>query len=122
MGCSLGVLWSEYSILWTGCGPANFSDTLERLCYQGVILTAGLAIFNRIVLRQDLAATSEEFVADRIISLLNSTTLQIRIAEYASLLSVIGAFIVLGVQLQSGTELDGMSGIDIDFCRAMRDI
>ena len=49
IGCSLGVLWSECSIFRTGCGPIQLSDKLERICYQGVIVVAGLALFNRIV-------------------------------------------------------------------------
>jgi hypothetical protein len=59
---SLGVLWSEYSIILTGCGPPNFSNTLERICYQGVIVSSGLALFNCIVTSgKSLETTSEEF-------------------------------------------------------------
>ena len=60
---SLGVLWSEYSVILTGCGPLNFSDTLERICYQGVIVVAGIALFNRIVTGKSLEYSSEEFLS-----------------------------------------------------------
>ena len=49
LGFSLGVLWSEYSIIVTGCGPVDLSDGLERACYQGTIVFAGASLFHRIV-------------------------------------------------------------------------
>ena len=58
IGFSVGVLWSEFAVITTGCGPLNFSDILERICYQGVILTAGLSLFTRIVTIGDQDLTS----------------------------------------------------------------
>ena len=114
----LGVLWSEWNIILTGCGPLNFSDTLERVCYQGLIFLAGGALFNRIVTRSSLADTSDEFFGP-----LNEFTLwQVRVAELASALGVIGAFLALGFQYARGTNMDGLSGIDINLRRALRDL
>jgi hypothetical protein len=119
LGFSLGVLWSEYSIILTGCGPYNFSDFLERICYQGVIVLSGLALFNRIVTggRQGL----DETIDDLFGPLQEWTLLQVKAAELAVTLAVLGAFIALAVQYQSGTNMDGLSGIDVGFCRAMAD-
>jgi hypothetical protein len=118
MGFCLGVLWSESSVMITGCGPLNFSDALERICYQGVIVVAGTALFLRIVTRVDLATNCSDYFGE----LLESTMVQVKIAEYLSLLAVVGAFIALAVQSASGAQMDGMSGVDIELCRAIRDL
>lgn len=112
---SLGVLWSEYSVALTGCGPTNFSDTLERICYQGVIVFAGVALFNRIVKGTNLAVSSEEFFGP----LEEFTLVQVRISEWASALAVVGAFLALAFQYSRGAHMDGMSGIDESMCRAL---
>lgn len=118
-GFSLGVLWSEYSIVLTGCGPLDFSDTLERICYQGVIALAGTALFNRIVTGGKGLDTS----GDELFGPLEEFTLfQVRWAEYASVAAVIGAFVALGFQYSRGGNLDGLSGIDVSMCRAIRDM
>ncbi len=116
MGFSVGVLYSEYFIILTGCGPPNFSDTLERICYQGVIVYAGLALFNRIVTVSGLENTVEELFGP----LQPSTLLQVKIAEYLSAVAVVGAFVALQVQYSKGVSMDGLSGIDINMCRAIR--
>jgi hypothetical protein len=115
---TLGVLWSEYGIILTGCGPLNFSDTLERICYQGVIVVAGVALFNRIVSGTNLAETSEKFFGP----LEEFTLWQVRVVEWASALAVLGAFLSLAFQYSRGTNMDGLSGIDIGMCRALRDL
>jgi hypothetical protein len=117
-GLSLGVLWSEYSIIVTGCGPLNFADILERICYQGVIVLAGISLFNRIVTGKGLDTSGEDFFGP----LEDSTIYQVRFAEYASALAVVGAFVALGFQYSRGTSMDGLSGIDITMCRAIRDL
>ena len=116
MGFSVGVLYSEYSILLTKCGPPDLSDFLERICYQGVIVYAGLALFLRIVTGNGLEATAENCYGP----LLTSTRIQLNIAEILSFLAVLGAVVVLVAQTKSGVSMDGLSGIDINFCRAVR--
>lgn len=116
MGFSVGVLYSEYSIIMTGCGPLNFSDTLERICYQGVIVYAGLALFNRIVTQLSL----EETVDNMFGPLQPSTLWQVRVAEYLSAAAVVGAIIALQLQYTKGVSMDGLSGIDVNMCRAIR--
>lgn len=118
MGFSLGVLWSELSIIVTGCGPTQFSDFLERLCYQGVIVYAGVALFNRIVLRQDLSNTVSDYYGE----LMESTLIQVKIAEWASAISVIGAFAAITVQIVKGNDMSGLSGIDVEMCRAIQNL
>jgi len=118
IGFSLGVLWSEYSIIVTGCGPLNFSDTLERICYQGVIILSCLAVFNRIVTGKGLDDSSIDFFGP----LEHFTLIQVKIAEYVSLLAVLGAFVALAFQESRGVDMDGLSGIDVDMCRAWRDL
>lgn len=118
--CSLGVLWSEYSIISTGCGPANFSDALERICYQGVIASAGVALFLRIVTGGDSLETTVE---NALYPLEGPTLIQVRIAEYFSALSVLGAFVSLGYQSYvRGANMEGLSGIDVSMCRAIQDL
>ena len=122
IGFSLGVLWSEFAVITSGCGPLNFSDTLERICYQGVILTAGLSLFTRIVTigEQDLT----EYVCDDYFggSLAEATVIQVRAAEWLSILAVVGAFVSLGFQIAHGEQMDGLSGINTQLCRAVRDL
>lgn len=117
-GFCLGVFFSEYAIIQTGCGPSDLSDTLERICYQGVIVSAGIALFNRIVNRTDMAVTCENLFGP-----LDSFTLwQVRVVESMSALVVLGAFVSLAVQYGHGTVMDGLSGIDVSMCRAIRDL
>ena len=122
IGFSLGVLWSEYAVVTTSCGPLNFSDTLERICYLGVILTAGLSLFTRIVTigNQDLTT----YVCDDYFggTLAEATVLQVRAAERLSILAVAGAFVSLGFQIANGEQMDGLSGINTELCRAVRDL
>ena len=46
---SVGTLWSEYSVMTTGCGPFQLPDSLKRGCYLGTLVVAGLSVFMRIV-------------------------------------------------------------------------
>lgn len=120
LGASIGVIWSEYAILTTGCGPIQFSDGLERFCYQAVIVVASFAVFTRIVTsgRSDAVSVSEDYFG----YLEESTLWQVRAAEWLSLLSVVGAFVALGSQMYNGENMDGLSGIDVQMCRAVRDL
>jgi len=120
-GFCLGVLFSEYAIITTGCGPSNFSDTLERISYQGVIVSSGLALFNRIVYRTELATTCDEMFGG-IEPLRVDTLWQVRVVEWTSALAVGGAFVALAVQDERGAVMDGLSGIDVDMCRAIREL
>ena len=36
-----GTLWSEYTVIMTGCGPVLLPDVVERSCYLGVLVIAG---------------------------------------------------------------------------------
>lgn len=115
---SIGVLWSEYFIASTGCGPPNFSDALERICYQGVIVSAGLALFHRIV----TFGGSLEDSAEKIYGPLEeSTLLQVKITEWSNALAIAGAFLSLGYQYGRGARMDGLSGIDVSMCRAIQE-
>jgi len=123
MGFSIGVLYSEYFIITTGCGPPNFGDTLERICYQGVIIFAGLALFNRIIVFSQLdnnISSVGDTIDYQFGPLQKSTLWQIDVAEYLSFTAVLGAVVALEIQLQNGVSMDGLSGIDINMCRAIR--
>ena len=142
---SLGTLWSEYSVIMTGCGPLILPDALERGCYLGVLVLAGLSIFVRIVTwGDDLATTvlpsitntsenkkSVGAVGIRDNKIEANTSLffiedfilwQLRLTEWLSLVAVLGAFVSLAFQIYKGEQMDGMSGINTDMCRALRDI
>ena len=122
IGFSLGVLWSEFAVMTSGCGPLNFSDTLERICYQGVILTAGLSLFTRIVTIGERDLTG--YVCDEYFggSLAEAAVIQVRAAEWLSILAVGGAIVSLGFQIAHGERMDGLSGINTELCRAVRDL
>lgn len=116
--CSLCVLWSEFSIVTTGCGPYELPDWLERFSYQGVIAVAGAVVFNRIVTGNELGNTTKSTLG----SLDKTSMWKVRAAEWLSLLSTIGAFVALGIQYAVGTNMDGLSGIDVDMCRSMQEM
>lgn len=118
-GFSLGVLWSEYSILLTGCGPLHFSDALERVCYQGTVAAAGAALFHRIVAG---GRGLDESAVVCFGPLEDFTLVQVRAAECASAVAVLGAFVALAAQYARGANMDGLSGIDVSLCRALRDL
>lgn len=115
LGASLGVLWSEYAILTTACGPSNLSDGLERFCYQVVIVAAGVCLLLRILGKDICSTVSDE------VPLENTTLWQVRWAEWLNLLAVVGALVALGSQIYNGTTMDGLSGINTEMCRSMQD-
>jgi hypothetical protein len=118
---AIGVLWSEASVAATGCGPADLGDLLERVCYQGVIVSAGSSVFCRIVTRKGLAAYLEEdYFGEGMLA--TSSVVQVRVAEVLSLLAVAGAIVALASQISHGERMDGMSGIDRELCGALRDL
>jgi len=122
IGFALGVLWSEYAVITTGCGPLNFSDILERICYQGVILSAGASLFTRIVTggKDFTTFITEDYFGEGMLA--EATLVQVRAAEWLSILAVVGAFAALAVQILNGEQMDGLSGIDVEMCRAVRDL
>jgi len=114
---SIGTIYSEITVIQTGCGPPLLPDIVERSCYLGVLVIAGLSVFLRIV--------TGSGVADAII--INTQddkdiiSLQLfRLVEYLSLLAVLGAFISLGSQTINGEQMDGMSGINVEMCKAIQ--
>jgi hypothetical protein len=105
------------SVIRTGCGPQLLPDIVERSCYLGVLVIAGLSVFLRIV--------TGSGVADAIITNTeddkDDTSLQIfRSVEYLSLIVVFGAFVSLGSQTINGEQMDGMSGINVEMCKAIQ--
>lgn len=120
LGASLCVLWSEYSVITTGCGPLDLSDFLERLCYQADITCAGLYLFSRIAFGRNVATIliEEEPFGYPLQGL---TLLQVTWAEWLAFGSIVGAFLALSFQVANGAAMDGLSGIDVEMCRNMRD-
>ena len=116
---SIGTIYSEVSVIQTGCGPKLLPDIVERSCYLGVIVISGLSVFLRIV--------TGSGVADAIINKTqddkNDTSLQLfRLVEYLSLLAVLGAFISLGSQTIRGEQMDGLSGINVEMCKTIQQL
>jgi hypothetical protein len=100
---SLCTMWSEYSVLTTGCGPMQLSDTLERGCYLGVLFVAGLSVFVRIVSGgQSLSDVYKNNID-------NKFNPYFMLVESLSLVAVMGAFIALGMQSIKGEQMDGLS-------------
>ena len=117
LGTSIGVLWSEYSVITTGCGPLHLSDGLERFCYQAVLVAAAIIVFQRIVTQKDTVTLVQEYYG----TLEDFTLVQVRAAEWLSMLAVLGAFVAIGFQVYNGNQMDELSGIDVQLCRAKRD-
>mmetsp|Transcript_28964 Transcript_28964/g.44528 ORF Transcript_28964/g.44528 Transcript_28964/m.44528 type:complete len:224 (-) Transcript_28964:1224-1895(-) len=120
LGTSIGVLYSEFAVITTGCGPLQLSDGLERFCYQAVIVFAGMSVFARIAFQKNLLSWAQDTFGESIEE--PFTYYQVQWAEWLSLMSVFGAFVALGVQMYNGERLDGLSGIDVQMCRALREL
>jgi len=118
IGGSIGVLWSELAVLATGCGPTGLSDNLERLCYLIVIASSGAVAFCRIAFGQGPVRIAEDALG----YLEGSTTVQVRVAEWLGVLAILGALLALGSQVYHGARMDGLSGIDIQMCKAVREL
>lgn len=104
---SSGVYWSEWAVFQTGCGPLYFPDWLERSCYLGVLFVSGLSVFLQIVYGQGLSSWARE-----------PTRCIVQICEILAWLAIVGAVVVLLNQMLNGETMDGLSGIDLDKCRA----
>lgn len=104
---SSGVLWSEWTVFQTGCGPLYLPDWLERSCYLGVLFVSGLSAFLRIVYRQGLSSWVHA-----------SARRAVQACESLAWLAIVGAVIVLLNQMLIGETIDGLSGIDLEKCRA----
>eukprot|EP00529_Nitzschia_sp_RCC80_P026559 CAMPEP_0113454672 /NCGR_PEP_ID=MMETSP0014_2-20120614/7983_1 /TAXON_ID=2857 /ORGANISM="Nitzschia sp." /LENGTH=281 /DNA_ID=CAMNT_0000346083 /DNA_START=168 /DNA_END=1014 /DNA_ORIENTATION=- /assembly_acc=CAM_ASM_000159 len=144
LGCSIGVLWSEISIALTGCGPSNLSDTLKGsvIClFNRVVSTATSFLISggesssssssdssglsSSIVNEFLSASNSlgSLAEEQYGPLQSLTTIQIQAAEFLSVLAVFGSVLVLGLQYYvRGTTMDGLSGIDIDLCRAIQDL
>ena len=116
---SIGTIYSEITVIQTGCGPPLLPNTIERSCYLCVLVIAGSSIFLRIVTGSGLAdaiLVNTESQDDK-----DDKSLQLfRLVEYLSLLAVLGAFISLGSQTINGEQMDGMSGINVEMCKAIQ--
>jgi hypothetical protein len=104
---SSGVFWSEWAVFQTGCGPLYLPDWLERSCYLDVLVVSGLSTFLRIVFRQGLSSWARD-----------SWRQAEQACELMAWLAVLGAVIVLVNQMLNGEAMDGLSGIDLEKCRA----
>ena len=142
IAASLGVFWSEWAILQTGCGPMFLPDWLERGSYLGVLIVSSVSVFTRIVALALLDGMDEEGSGGGLASLLlvslkddetsftgdsptkNHPTSEkdirilLQVADYLALVAVAAAVVVLGIQVLNGETMDGLSGIDLDKCRA----
>ena len=115
-----GTLWSEVAILITGCGPRTLPDDIERGCYLGVIVVSGLSLFLRIVTGQGLATfIQNNSMKDNDEEISSWALQQLRIAEILSNAAVFFAFVALGAQFFRDEQMDGMSGINVEMCRAI---
>ena len=116
---ALGVLWSEYTVLTTGCGPSDLSNFLERLCYEIVIGTSGVILFTSIVTGQrSMAVHVEEILGD----LESYTLFQVEVAQYFVVAAVLGAFLTLYAQYYNGVNIidHSLTGIDVEMCKALQ--
>ncbi|EJK56779.1 hypothetical protein THAOC_23264 [Thalassiosira oceanica] len=117
---AVGTLWSEVAILITRCGPRFLPDEIERGCYLGVIVVSGLSLFLRIVTGHGLATfIINNSVGDDAEEISRLSLQQLKICEQLSNAAVVFAFVALGAQLFRQEQIDGMSGINVEMCRAI---
>jgi hypothetical protein len=109
------VLWSEASVILTGCGPLVLNDTLftlndiaERTAYWIVLLAASSFWFCRLA-----------FQGQSLSTILNLDPKQpLLVAEVLAYVAVLGAVVALSNQAMQGAQMDGLSGIDIEYCKS----
>ena len=94
---------------------------------MGTLAIAGLSVFTQIVTGRDVATAMTEYVNDGLKR--NNTYgtdlfnfLQMQLAESMSLFVVFVAFVALGIQQYYGEKMDGLSGINVDMCRALQSL
>jgi hypothetical protein len=99
-------------------------DIIERISYQALIFVSSVAWFIRIVFQQSLTTfmTQRGFLVTNDDDAHQWSILALRLAELLAYLSVVLAFIVLWKQVQDNVALDGLSGINVEACRARRDL
>ena len=115
------VLWSEIAVIQTGCGPLVLNDTVERTAYWVVLVIAGVCWFSRIIalgggpsLAEVVADAFGRDVRNRIEVLLLISI------ELVSYMAVLGAVIALTTQSLSGAQMDGLSGINLEYCKSLQ--
>ena len=110
---SLGVLWSEFAVATTGCGPAELPDPLERASYLVVLVFAGAGVFSRTAF-----ACSATAWVERATTATSASLAWIRAAEMLALAAVAGALVALEAQVLSGQNIwrGGLAGIDPLYC------
>lgn len=114
---SICTLWSEYSVLMTGCGPRSLPDALERGSYLSVLVVAGLSVFVRIV---SGGQSLSQIYNNNTIKSDMKYNLFVNLVENLSLLAVAGAFAALSAQSMNGEQMDGLSGVNVEMCRAIQ--
>ena len=113
---SMLVMWSEYSVVRTGCGPFALADWLEESSYYLVLVFASLWIWNTILGKVmpgfSILLFEEKYMEN----------LVLRAALWSSSAAVVGAFLALGFQYIRGANMDAYTGIDVEYCKALRDL
>ena len=119
------VLWSEASVAMTRCGPSSMPDWLERSAYLSIFPLIAASLLARIIAGKSLteilcARLSGSNPPER--STMGSALSLMSVAEYLSSVVLLGAVVVLAVQIGNGDALAegaGLSGIDVNRCRLL---
>lgn len=114
------VLWDETVIYRTQCGPLFLDDRIEIISYMAVIVTMSTIILGRTILGTNLVGTLES-IQQREVPIGPPSRNLLQLSEIFTFAAVAGAIIVLFHQYRGGGNMDGLSGIDVSFCRAIRD-
>lgn len=102
------ALWSEASVILTGCGPLVTNDVVERASYWIVLLVAGSCWFCRLAFGQSLSTILN----------LDSEKPLLLVAEILAYVAVLGSIVALSSQTVQGAQMDGLSGINIEYCQS----
>ncbi len=92
-------------------------DAIERNAYLSVLVVAGSSVFVRIV---SGGKSLSQIYADNMSKSDMNYSLYVNFVENLSLLAVVGAFVALAAQSLNGERMDGLSGVNIDMCRAIQ--
>lgn len=122
---SLVLLWSEYSIVTTRCGPSLLPDVVERSSYISIFILASGSNLSRIIFGSSLnnLLFGEDIYCERNSSIVLQKKV-FGIMEAMVITSVFLTFAVLAYQCLNGDAFSpsaGMSGINVQWCKLVNE-
>ena len=122
---SLVLLWSEYSIVTTRCGPPLLPDAVEKSSYISIFILASGSNLSRIIFGSSLnnLLFGEDIYCERNSSIVLQKKV-FGIMEAMVITSVFLTFAVLAYQCLNGDAFSpssGMTGINVQWCKLVNE-